>query len=122
MNGRIFDPTLARFASADPHIQHAGNMQSYNRYSYVLNNPLIHTDPTGFFLKKLFKGVKKLFKKILKNPIVRAVAAIAVGVVTRGAAASFVAGKLGFSSIAAATIGATATLNRLYLWERQWEQ
>lgn len=82
MNGRIFDPTLARFASADPHIQHAGNMQSYNRYSYVLNNPLIYTDPTGFFLKKLFKGVKKLVQKILKNLIVRAVAAVAVGVMT----------------------------------------
>lgn len=48
MNGRIYDPALARFLSADPIIQAPDNMQSYNRYSYVWNNPLSMTDPSGF--------------------------------------------------------------------------
>ncbi|MEJ6477041.1 RHS repeat-associated core domain-containing protein, partial [Pseudoalteromonas piscicida] len=49
MNGRIYDPTLGRFLQADPHIQAPTNSQSYNRYSYVLNNPLSYTDPSGYF-------------------------------------------------------------------------
>src|SRR5690606_28268557 len=51
MNGRIYDPKLARFLQADPFIQAATHTQSYNRYSYLWNNPLNATDPSGFFLK-----------------------------------------------------------------------
>lgn len=51
MNGRIYDPKLGRFLQADPFIQAATNTQSFNRYSYLLNNPLNATDPSGFFLK-----------------------------------------------------------------------
>ncbi len=47
MNGRIYDPLLGRFLSPDPHIQDEGLLQNYNRYSYVLNNPLRYTDPSG---------------------------------------------------------------------------
>ena len=59
MNGRIYDPTLGRFLQADPFVQAPGNSQSYNRYSYVLNNPLSYTDPSGYLFKKLWKGIKK---------------------------------------------------------------
>src|SRR5581483_3942394 len=48
MNGRIYDPVLGRFLSADPNVDQAANNQSYNRYSYLSNNPLGGTDPTGF--------------------------------------------------------------------------
>jgi len=48
MNGRIYDPKLGRMMQADPIISSAYNAQSINRYSYVLNNPLIHTDPSGY--------------------------------------------------------------------------
>jgi RHS repeat-associated protein len=58
MNGRVYDPLIGRFMSADPFIQAPQNLQSYNRYAYVLNNPLAHTDPSGYFsLKKLLRGV-----------------------------------------------------------------
>jgi hypothetical protein len=48
MNGRIYDPVIGRFLQADPIIQAPGNAQSHNRYSYVMNNPLSFTDPSGF--------------------------------------------------------------------------
>ncbi|MBN1378511.1 MAG: hypothetical protein JXA04_04690, partial [Gammaproteobacteria bacterium] len=48
MNGRIYDDTLARFVQADPIIQDPNKSQSLNRYSYVWNNPLNATDPSGF--------------------------------------------------------------------------
>ena len=47
MNGRIYDPTLARFLQSDPYVQFPTNLQSHNRYSYVMNNPLAYTDPSG---------------------------------------------------------------------------
>ena len=40
MNGRVYDPAIGRFLTADPFIQAPGNLQSYNRYAYVLDNPL----------------------------------------------------------------------------------
>ena len=48
MNGRVYDPTLGRFLSADPFVPNPTATQSFNRYSYVYNNPLSYTDPTGF--------------------------------------------------------------------------
>ncbi|MDP3156044.1 MAG: FG-GAP-like repeat-containing protein [Archangium sp.] len=48
LNGRIYDSLTARFLSKDPHITSPENSQSYNRYSYVWNMPLVLTDPTGF--------------------------------------------------------------------------
>jgi RHS repeat-associated protein len=48
MNGRVYDQMLGRFLSADPFIPDPLNTQSYNRYSYVFNNPLSFTDPSGF--------------------------------------------------------------------------
>jgi hypothetical protein len=48
MNGRIHDSLLGRFLSADREVQYPDNLQSYNRYSYVRNNPLTLTDPSGF--------------------------------------------------------------------------
>ncbi len=54
MNGRIYDPLLGRFLSADLLVQNTGNLQAYNRYSYVMNNPLTLIDPTGFLNETAF--------------------------------------------------------------------
>ena len=51
MNGRVEDAILGRFLSPDPHVPDPTNAQSYNRYSYVNNNPLTQVDPTGFINK-----------------------------------------------------------------------
>ncbi len=50
MNGRLYDPELGRFFSPDPYVQFPDFTQSFNRYSYCLNNPLKYTDPSGQFL------------------------------------------------------------------------
>ena len=42
------NPYLQRFLSPDPFIISPTNAQDYNRYSYVLNNPLMYTDPSGY--------------------------------------------------------------------------
>lgn len=66
MNGRVYDPVIGRFLSADPFIQDPTNTQSLNRYSYVQNNPLSFTDPSGFFLSKWKKKLKKLARALKK--------------------------------------------------------
>jgi RHS repeat-associated protein len=44
---RYYDATIGRFISADTIIPNPANPQSYNRYSYCLNNPLKYIDPSG---------------------------------------------------------------------------
>lgn len=48
MNGRVYDPAIARFVSPDPYVTLPYDGQGLNRYSYVLGNPLAFTDPSGF--------------------------------------------------------------------------
>ncbi len=51
MNGRMYDTHLGIFLNADPLLQDPTNVQNYNRNSYVLNNPLKYTDPSGYASK-----------------------------------------------------------------------
>jgi len=48
MNARVYDPDIGKFLSADPTVQDLYDPQSFNRYSYVENNPLALTDPSGY--------------------------------------------------------------------------
>jgi RHS repeat-associated protein len=57
MDGRVYDPSIGRFLSADSNIQAPYSTQSYNRYSYVINNPLKYTDPDGYFFVSLIAAV-----------------------------------------------------------------
>ena len=50
MNGRMYDPVIGRFMSPDPVLQFPDFSQGLNPYSYVLNNPLRYTDPSGYSL------------------------------------------------------------------------
>jgi RHS repeat-associated protein len=49
MNGRMYDPVVGRMLSPDNYIQEPGMTQSFNRYSYAMNNPMVNTDPDGHF-------------------------------------------------------------------------
>jgi RHS repeat-associated protein len=46
-NARYYDPELGRFVQADSTIPSARDPQAFNRYSYVVNNPLKYVDPSG---------------------------------------------------------------------------
>jgi RHS repeat-associated protein len=60
MNGRIYDYQLGRFMGVDPFIQFPTNSQSLNPYSYVLNNPLAGTDPTGYAISCMMNDICNL--------------------------------------------------------------
>ncbi len=47
MHARYNHPTIARFLSVDPVGGNTESSQSWNRYCYVLNNPLALVDPDG---------------------------------------------------------------------------
>ena len=63
---RFYDPVAGRFISADTMVPDSSNPQALNRYSYVLDNPIIYIDPTGHFTWKHpfrhpFSGIGKIF-------------------------------------------------------------
>ncbi|MDX2264090.1 MAG: hypothetical protein NW215_03860, partial [Hyphomicrobiales bacterium] len=76
------------------------NGQALNRYSYVLNNPLSYTDPSGFFFQSLFKAIGRalgavfraigrVFNALLKSGIFRSIVQVVAcaGASSVGAAA-----------------------------------
>ena len=63
MNARLYDPALGRFLSPDPVVQAPDDTQSFNRYSYCLNNPLRYTDPDGKVIRTIVNGVAYDYKK-----------------------------------------------------------
>lgn len=64
MNGRVYDPQLGRFLSADPIVQTINISQAINPFSYVMNNPLSLVDPSGYsWLSKIFHAIGSFFKK-----------------------------------------------------------
>lgn len=48
MRGRIYDSSTRRFLSPDPVVVSPLRSQGHAPYSYVVNNPLRYTDPSGF--------------------------------------------------------------------------
>ena len=113
MNGRVYDPSLGRFLSADPFIQFPASTQGLNRYSYVNNNPLSFTDPSGYFIGKIFKGIGRIvrgagraLRGLAQNPLVQAVTTIAVGIACGPAApACMAATSAAFTAVNGGSLG-----------------
>ncbi|GJL64142.1 MAG: hypothetical protein NPIRA04_27960 [Nitrospirales bacterium] len=61
---RYYDPILGRFISPDTIVPDPLDPQPFNRYSYVLNNPLKFTDPTGQFGENVIDALLDLFGSI----------------------------------------------------------
>jgi RHS repeat-associated protein len=70
-NSRYYDPQLARFTQADTIVPSANTSQALNRYSYVKNNPLKFTDPSGH------GWFKKIWKRYIK-PYIGAIVQVAL--------------------------------------------
>lgn len=96
MNGRVYDPVLGRFMTPDPFVGNATDLQSYNRYSYVNNNPLMYTDPSGYF---------KL------RSVVKIVVVAAAVYFTAGAAAGYLVAAGAISAATATAVVAGATIS-----------
>ncbi|MGH8306686.1 MAG: RHS repeat-associated core domain-containing protein [Gammaproteobacteria bacterium] len=50
MEGRVYDPEVGMFLSPDPNVQYPFSSQGYSRYTYVNDNPLSLSDPSGYFM------------------------------------------------------------------------
>jgi RHS repeat-associated protein len=114
MNGRIYDPELGRMLSPDPFVQIPEYSQNFNRYSYVLNNPLNKTDPSGYsWLSKAFDKVGDWFSEnwrtVASIVVTGVLTVLTAGVATAAAVAVYGAtSSIGLASAAAyAAWGAT---------------
>jgi len=113
MNGRLYDGRIGRFLQADPVIQELARYQGFNRYSYVLNNPLNATDPTGEFIPQLVMAAVVAYLAY-ENPKMRPIASIMVATIlalpSGGASLAWyeAAAQSAFAGFAS---GATATGN-----------
>ena len=116
MNGRIYDPVLGRFLSADIIVQFPDAITSYNRYAYVMNNPLGYTDPSGYFVAEIIAALIAIGNAVVAAaPYIAATAAVsgAVAYATghRTAARRFFAAAAFFATLGTpyAPLGAMAS-------------
>ncbi|MBI3852883.1 MAG: hypothetical protein HY298_21725 [Verrucomicrobia bacterium] len=65
-NARYYDPELGRFIQPDSMVPGAANPQNLNRYSYVNNNPLNLTDPSGH--GAFFSGLLRAWGNAFSSP------------------------------------------------------
>jgi hypothetical protein len=60
MNGRLYDPVIARFFSPDKYVANSSFTQDFNRYMYARGCPLMYTDPDGEFFQYVVWAVHYL--------------------------------------------------------------
>ena len=99
MNARMYDPMLGRFLQADPMIQAPENLQSWNAYTYVFNNPLTLVDPTGMFSVRQALGmiiaiVGSIFMPYLAPIFTKLGAAMLIGFVSGAVSTGTIQGGL----------------------------
>jgi len=135
LNGRVYDPLIGRMMSADPTVPDPMNGQAWNRYSYVIDNPLGYTDPTGYsWLSSFFHSVGTFFSRtfgvlfrhvpilgtifeIAAVALCPASAGLGCAVTAAFAATTFVAGVTSGNLGAALRAGAIAAVTAIAFYE-----
>ena len=64
MRGRLYDPKIGRFLTADPFVTNPLRSQGWNRYAYVENNPLNAIDPSGLGAALMERRVSRHFTRL----------------------------------------------------------
>lgn len=102
MQARYYDPVLGRFYSNDP-VGFTGDVETFNRYSYVGNDPVNKNDPTGEFANLLIGAGIGIVAEIIVQTVVegKSPSQIDGGRVLKSAAVGALSGGVG---------GATARL------------
>jgi RHS repeat-associated protein len=118
MNGRVYDPYLGRFTSADTVIQNLVATESVNPYAYAWNDPLKYVDPSGHSLLGDIIGVAAAIAAIYFLPELApalfpsetAISTLAVAGFVGGFVGAYVStGSLSASLTAGLIAGVTAT-------------
>jgi RHS repeat-associated protein len=133
LNGRVYDPLVGRMMSADPFVPDPMNGQAWNRYSYVINNPLALTDTNGYCFLGMCswgKAISTFFNRTIgavfraipilgnlleiaasalciANPVCAPFAAVVAGLTT-GFVAGVTSGSLSYALKAGLIAGVTA--------------
>lgn len=58
---RYYNPLIGRFIQPDTVVPDAKNLQAFNRYAYVINNPLKYSDPSGHSFFSWFRKLLGAF-------------------------------------------------------------
>ena len=98
---RFYDPVLARFIQPDTVVPAIKSLQAYNRYAYVLNNPLKYNDPSGHVA---------LWRKILGAFVGALIAALSFYLGPVGMMAGILVGGVVAGAISGGAQGAIAGL------------
>ncbi len=112
MNARLYDPVIGRFLSADSVVPEPGLSQSYNRYAYVMNNPLKYTDPSGHWGEFVIGAIIMAVAMTFENPTIQLIGTV-VGSIMMGAGAMAAFGSEGVAAMAAS--GATTSFTGSYI-------
>ena len=112
-NARYYDPNLGRFITADTIVPYPNDLQSFNRYTYVSNNPVNMVDPSGH----IFGFIAAVISKVTLSGVVKgAIAGSFVG----GAVAAATGGDIGTGfltgAIGGAIFGGVGDLAKAYKW------
>ncbi|MBL6504228.1 hypothetical protein JNE31_07590 [Streptococcus suis] len=66
MRARYYDSSVGTFLSEDSYQGELTDPLSQNRYTYVHNNPVNYTDPSGHFWKSIKKAASKVWNGVKK--------------------------------------------------------
>jgi RHS repeat-associated protein len=110
-NARLYDPTLGKFLSPDGVVAFPYDMQQLNRYSYVDNNPLSDTDPTGNIINETVDGFLYADPATLPLAIIATVAEVVADILGLGGLFGGGPAPVGFATTPAAPTPAASAGN-----------